>query len=234
MISVNRRRVAELEGRYPSVRFECVDVRSAKDVEALVRGLTASGELPDVFILNAGINRLDNDEAFDLPLYREVIDTNLFGVLNFIAPLTQRAGRRRRATRRGHQLHGHLRRQPVWPRVSDEQAGSDDLLRRVVQHVHGDGPGLQTGHPGTRCTPSIYTMDEKLPGWMVRIKSLSSASLNGTVRAISRFARTRKKKLVHPWRAVAVFGAVRLARWLVPGFIQGRRTLEGKPRRKAG
>ena len=57
MISVNRRRVAELEGRYPSVRFECVDVRSAKDVEALVRGLTASGELPDVFILNAGINR---------------------------------------------------------------------------------------------------------------------------------------------------------------------------------
>jgi hypothetical protein len=69
---------------------------------------------------------------------------------------------------------------------------------------------------------------------MVRIKSLSSASLNGTVRAIARFARTRKKKLVHPWRAVAVFGAVRLARWLVPGFIQGQRTLAGKPRRKAG
>ena len=81
---------------------------------------------------------------------------------------------------------------------------------------------------------SIYTMEEKLPSWMVRIKSLSSASLNGTVRAISRFARTRKKKLVHPWRAVAVFGAVRLARWLVPGFIQGQRTLAGKPRRKAG
>jgi hypothetical protein len=81
---------------------------------------------------------------------------------------------------------------------------------------------------------SIYTMEQKLPSWMVRIKSLSSASLNGTVRAIARFARTRKKKLVHPWRAVAVFGAVRLARWLVPGFIQGQRTLAGKPRRKAG
>ncbi len=87
VISVNRRRVAELEARYPSVRFECLDVRSTKDVEDLVRGLAAAGELPDVFILNAGINRLDNDETFDLGLYREVLDTNLYGVLNFIGPL---------------------------------------------------------------------------------------------------------------------------------------------------
>ena len=39
VISVNRRRVAELEGRYPSVRFECLDVRSAQEVEVLVHGL---------------------------------------------------------------------------------------------------------------------------------------------------------------------------------------------------
>ena len=89
VISVNRVRVAELEAQHPSVRFECVDVRSAESVETLVRDLAASGDLPDVFILNAGINRLDNDEAFDLPLYREVIDTNLYGALNFIAPLTR-------------------------------------------------------------------------------------------------------------------------------------------------
>ena len=79
---------------------------------------------------------------------------------------------------------------------------------------------------------SMYTMEGKLPTWMVRIKSLSSASLDGTVRAIARFARTRKKKLVHPWRAVAVFGAVRLARWLVPGFIARAEDARGRPRRK--
>ena len=233
VISVNRRRVAELEGRYPSVRFECVDVRSAKDVEALVRGLTASGELPDVFILNAGINRLDNDEAFDLPLYREVIDTNLFGVLNFIAPLTQVpavdverhvVAISSMVTHAGNPygLGYQTSKQAlttcfdVW---SNMYTGTDLVFKQVIL--------------GPVRTP-IYTMEEKLPSWMVRIKSLSSASLNGTVRAISRFARTRKKKLVHPWRAVAVFGAVRFARWLVPGFIQGQRTLAGKPRRKAG
>ena len=34
VVSVNRRRVPELESDYPSVRFECVDVRSAEEVEA--------------------------------------------------------------------------------------------------------------------------------------------------------------------------------------------------------
>ena len=86
---------------------------------------------------------------------------------------------------------------------------------------------------GSLFTPAIYTLDEKLPGWMLRIKRLSSASLNGAVRAISSFARTRKKKLFHPWRAFAVFSTFRLARRLVPGFFQGQRTLDGKPRRKS-
>jgi NAD(P)-dependent dehydrogenase (short-subunit alcohol dehydrogenase family) len=231
VIAVNRRRLAELEDRYPSVRFECVDVRSATDVEALVGALTASGELPDVFILNAGINRLDNDEAFDLPLYREVIDTNLFGVLNFIAPLIQvPAGDVERhvvaissmVTYAGnpHGLGYQTSKQAlttcfdVW---SNMYAGTDLVFKQVIL-----GP-VQT---------SIYTMEGKLPRWMVRLKGLSSASLDGAVRAISRFAQTRKKKLVHPRRAAALFGAVRLARWLVPGFMQGRRTLEGRPRRK--
>jgi NAD(P)-dependent dehydrogenase (short-subunit alcohol dehydrogenase family) len=232
VISVNRRRVAELEDRYPSVRFECVDVRSAKDVEGLVRGLTASGELPDVFILNAGINRLDNDEAFDLPLYREVIDTNLFGVLNFIAPLTQApaADVERHVVAissmvtyagnpygLGYQTSKRALTTcfDVW---SNMYTGTDLVFKQVIL-----GP-VET---------SIYTMEKRLPGWMVRIKSLSSASLDGTVRAIARFAPTRQKTLVHPWRAAALFGAVRLARRLVPGFMQGRRTLEGRPRRRA-
>ena len=89
VIAVNRRRVAEIESQYPTVRFECVDVRSAEHVEKLVRDLAASDQLPEVFILNAGVNRADNDESFQLSLYREVIDTNLFGVLNFIEPPTR-------------------------------------------------------------------------------------------------------------------------------------------------
>jgi NAD(P)-dependent dehydrogenase (short-subunit alcohol dehydrogenase family) len=232
VISVNRRRFAQLEAHYPSVRFECVDVRSAQEVEVLLRALAASDELPDLFILNAGINRLDNDETFDLTLYREVIETNLYGVLNFIGPLTQlpavkvdrhvlAIGSMVRYAGNPYGLGYQTSKRAltacfdVW---SHMYTGTDLVFKQVIL-----GP----------VSTSIYTMDGKLPSWTSRIRRLSSASLNGAVSAISRFARTRREKLIYPWRAFAVFGALRLARRIVPGFLQGRRTLEGRPRRTA-
>jgi NAD(P)-dependent dehydrogenase (short-subunit alcohol dehydrogenase family) len=230
VISVNRRHVAELETRHPSVRFECLDVRAAQEVEALVRGLAASGELPEVFILNAGINRLDNDEAFDLTLFREVVETNLYGVLNFVGPLTRLP--RGQAQRHvvaissmvtyagspyalGYQASKRALTTSfeVW---SQMYAGTDLVFKQVIL-----GP----------VPTSIFTTDEKLPRWLAGARRLASASLNGTVRAISRFAQTRRKKLIYPWRAFAAFGATWLLRRLLPGFPHGRRTLEGRSRR---
>jgi NAD(P)-dependent dehydrogenase (short-subunit alcohol dehydrogenase family) len=230
VISVNRRRVAELESRYPSVRFECVDVRSAEDVDHLVRDLAASGQLPEVFILNAGINRMDNDESFQLPLYREVIDTNLYGVLNFAWPLTQLpAGPVERhvvaissmANYAGNPYGlGYYTSKKaltacfeVW---STMYAGTDLVFQQVML-----GP-VRT---------AIYTMADKFPAWMVWIKNLFSASLGNTVRAVSRFALTRNKKLIYPLQAFALYGAMRLCQSLIPGFFQGRKTLDGKTRR---
>ncbi len=233
VVSVNRRRVAELEARHPSVHFACADVRSAGEVQDLITGLAASGELPDLFILNAGINRVDNDETFDLGAYRDVVETNLYGVLNFIAPLTRlppaRVARHVVAissivTCAGnpHGLGYQTSKRAltgcfdVW---SQMYAGTDLVFKQVLL-----GP----------VPTSIYTMRDKLPGWMLRIKDLSGASLPGAVRAVSRFARTRRKKLIYPWRALALFGAMRLARAVFPGFLQGRRTLDGRPRRTGG
>ena len=231
VISVNRRRVAELEAQYPSVRFECLDVRSAESVENLVRDLAASGDLPDVFILNAGINRLDNDEAFALPLYREVIDTNLYGVLNFIAPLTRvpAAGVERHIVAISSMVNyagnpyglGYSTSKKALTACFDVWAGMYAQTDLVFKQV-------MLGPVHT----AIYTMGDRLPGWMVRIKSLSSASLDETVRAISRFATTRRKKLIYPLRALPAFGAMWLGRRLIPGFLQGRKTLDGRPRRR--
>jgi NAD(P)-dependent dehydrogenase (short-subunit alcohol dehydrogenase family) len=230
VISVNRRRVAELEAPHPSVRFEHVDVRSAPEVETLIRGLAASGELPDVFILNAGINRVDNDQAFDLPLYREVVETNLYGVLNFIGPLSQLptspierhlvaissmvtyAGN---PYALGYQASKRALTTcfDVW---SQMYAGTDLVFQQVIL-----GP----------VPTSISTTDEKLPRWLSGVRRLASASLDDAVRAVSRFAQTRRTKLIYPWRALAAFGATWFARRLLPGFLQGRRTLAGSSRR---
>ncbi len=231
VVSVNRRHVPELETRYPSVRFEHIDVRCAEDVEHLVRGLAATGQLPNVFILNAGINRVDNDEAFLLSAYKEVVDTNLFGVLNFVAPLTQVPVSR-------HPLHViaigsvasyvgnpyglgyHTSKQALtacletWARM---YTGTDLVFQQVVLGpVHTE----------------IYTMEDRLPAWMVRIKHLFSASLSGTVQAISRLALTRRRKLFYPARALPLVLAMGLGQRL--GLYQGRKTLGGKARRRTG
>ena len=231
VIAVNRRRLTELEAQYPSVRFECVDVRSAESVENLVRDLAASGDLPEVFILNAGINRLDNDQTFDLPLYREVIDTNLYGVLNFIAPLTRvpASGVERHIVAISSMVNyagnpfglGYSTSKKALTACFDVWAGMYGETDLVFKQV-------MLGPVHT----AIYTMGDKLPGWMVRLRSLFSASLDGTVRAISRFATTRKRKLIYPLRALPAFGALWLGQRLIPGFLQGRKTLDGRPRRR--
>jgi uncharacterized oxidoreductase len=231
VISVNRRRVAELEAQHPSVRFECVDVRSAESVETLVHELAAAGDLPDVFILNAGINRLDNDEAFDLPLYREVIETNLYGALNFVAPLTRApaAGVERHIVAISSMVNyagipqglGYYASKKALTACFDVWAGmyaETDLVFKQV--MLGPVP------------TAIYTMADRFPAWMVRMKSLSSTSLEDTVRAIARFASTRKRRLIYPWRALPAFGAMWLGRRLLPGFFEGRKTLDGRPRRR--
>lgn len=229
VIAVNRRRDAELEARHPDVRFECIDVRSAEDVARLVGGLL---EPPDVFILNAGINLVDNDEAFDLDAYKTVLDTNLYGVLNFIQPLTQLpAGRVPRHlvaisslssyVGNPYGLGYHTSKQAltacfgVWSRM---YAGTDLVFQSVML-----GPVRTT----------MYTMADKFPAWMVWLKDAFSASLDGTVQAIAAFATTRKQRLFYPWQAVPLYLGMWLCQRLVPGFFQGRKTRDGRRRRRA-
>lgn len=231
VVAVNRRRVPELESRYPGVRFECADVRSVGEVVRLVGSLAASFELPDVFILNAGINAIDNDESFQLATYRAVVDTNLYGVLNFIQPLTEhpRSERPRHVIAVGsmasyvgnpYGLGYHTSKRAltacfdVWSKM---YAGTDLVFQQVEL-----GP-VRTG---------IYTMADKLPAWMVRIRDAFSASLDGSVRAIARLSRSRRRKLFYPWRAVPLYLGMWLLQALVPGFFQGRKTLQGRARRQ--
>jgi NAD(P)-dependent dehydrogenase (short-subunit alcohol dehydrogenase family) len=234
VISVNRRRVPELESHYPSVRFECVDVRSAEEVDRLVRRLAEAAELPELIILNAGINRIDNDESFDLASHKEVLETNLYGVLNFVQPLTRLAAGEvpRHAVAISSMANyvgnpyglGYTTSKQalttcfeVWSRMYN---GTDLVFQRVML-----GPVRGT---------AIYTMNERLPRWMSRVKNAFSASLDGSARAVARFALTRRRRLFYPLRALPLYLCMWLCQQLIPGFFQGRRTLGGEARRRSG
>jgi len=233
VVAVNRRRVAELEAQFPSVRFECADVRSAQQVERLVHGLAESAQLPRAFILNAGINRVDNDQAFELASYREFIDTNLYGVLNFVQPLTQSPT-------------GHVVRHVIAISSMANYVGNPyglgyctskraltmcfDVWSRMYAETDLVFQQVMLGPVPT----AMYSMTDQFPAWMARIRGLCCISPEQTVQAISRFALTRRKKLFIPWRGVPLYLSMWLGQSLIPGFFQGRKTLAGKVRRKPG
>jgi NAD(P)-dependent dehydrogenase (short-subunit alcohol dehydrogenase family) len=233
VISVNRRRVPELEARFPSVRFECVDVRSSEQVSALLRALVDQSALPECLILNAGINLIDNDASFDLAKFRSVMETNLYGVLNFVEPLTRLPFAEKRLRRviavssmasyvgNPYGLGYHTSKRAlsacfdVWSKM---YAGTDLVFQQVML--------------GPVRTP-MYTMAAQLPRWMVRIKDSLSASPEGTARAIVRFSGSRRQKLFYPWTAVPLYCAIWLGQAVIPGFFRGQKTLNGKTRRGA-
>ncbi len=184
--------------------------------------------------MNAGLNRLDNDESFDLSSYKSVIETNLYGVLNFIQPLTHlAAGQAPRHLVAISSMANYVGNPyglgyttskqalttcfEVW---SEMYSGTDLVFQRVML-----GPVQGT---------AIYTMHERLPPWIVRVKQAFSASLDGTARVVARFAATRRKQLFYPLRALPLYLCLWLCQALVPGFFQGRKTLAGKARRNSG
>lgn len=233
VICVNRRRVAELEARHPRVRFESIDVRDAAAIAALIEALAKSSELPEIFILNAGVNRVDNDASFELAAYREVVDTNLYGVLNFVQPLTKLPadGVSRHVIAvssmaayvgNPYALGYHTSKQALtacFATWSKMYSGSGLIFQRVML-----GP-VRT---------AIYTMSHELPAWMTRVRDLFSVSPEAAARAISRFAHTRNERLFHAWHAVPLYFAMWLLRALIPGFFRGRKTLAGEFRRTRG
>jgi NAD(P)-dependent dehydrogenase (short-subunit alcohol dehydrogenase family) len=230
IVAVNRRQDPELETRYPSVRFERVDVRDPDAVQRLVERLAEAGEAPDLFILNAGINCVDNDESFDVDAYKAVLDTNLFGVLHFVGPLTRLPpGSRPRHVVAISSMANYVGNPyglgyytskraltasfEVWAKM---YVGTDLVFQQVML-----GP----------VPTAIQTMHDRFPDWMVRIKDSFSGSPEGTARAVSRFALTRRRKLFYPWQSVPLYLGMWIGQRLVPGFFQGRTTLGGSRRR---
>jgi NAD(P)-dependent dehydrogenase (short-subunit alcohol dehydrogenase family) len=173
---------------------------------------------------------VDNDASFQLANYRDVIETNLYGVLNFVRPLTRLP--RARVSRHlvaissmasyvgnPYALGYHTSKRALtacfetWARM---YTGTDLVFQQVLL-----GP----------VPTAITTSDEAFPQWMVRTRNLFSASLDQTAAAIARFAQTRTEKLYYPRRALPLYLGMWLGRSLIPGFFQGRRTLDGHARR---
>lgn len=62
-----------------------IDITSYQEVLNLVRKLNIDNNIPDIIILNAGINIYDNANIFDINKFKEAFDINFYGSMNFIS-----------------------------------------------------------------------------------------------------------------------------------------------------
>ena len=89
IIAVNRRRVSE--DSEMNVEYHVIDISNQKEVSMLFDNLTARSIIPDIFILNAGITKIDNKTKFDLATFQEVFNINFLGVMTFVQEIQNRA-----------------------------------------------------------------------------------------------------------------------------------------------
>ena len=75
---------------FPSVIFRQVDIAIESEVENLVANLATDGLLPDVYIFNAAVHKVDNDPFIDYPEICNVIAVDMLSTLKFLSCLMPR------------------------------------------------------------------------------------------------------------------------------------------------
>lgn len=220
---LNRRRVEELVVAYPHVCFHEIDVRDDKAINNFIDRAIKTNQVPDIFILNAGINRIDNDLAFNLEQFKEVFDTNFFGVMNFVQPLTK-MGTTFPKTRivAVSSMADYVGNPYCLGYFISKKAltASFKVLSGMYKKTSLQFGWVVLGPVHT----SIYCTSEKFPKIMARIKHFFSVSQDKTALAIAEFAKSEKQQLIFPWRAFFLFQGMQLAQKLIPGFYRAQRS----------
>ena len=227
--ALNRRKVEELKVIYPHVRFHEIDVRDGKAIGDFIVQSAETNQMPNTFILNAGINRVDNDASFDLEQFRDVLETNFFGVINFVQPLTKMGATLPRICIVAVSSMADYAGNPycLGYFISKKALNASfEVLSEMYKNTNLQFKWLVLGPVHT----AIYCTSEKFPKIMIGIKNFFSVSQDATARAIAEFVESEKHRLIFPWRIFFLFQAMRFAQRLIPWFYRGCKTLDGLAR----
>jgi len=221
--AVNRRRDPDLESRYPSVQFHMIDVQDTRGIEGLIEDLAAHKNIPSTFILNAGINKVDNDTSFSIEAFREALNINLFGALNFAAPLIARW--RELATTRVIAISSttNYAANPFCLGYFISKKALTQSFEVFSEMYRNTNLQFKWVVLGPVLTP-IATSSQKFPKIMLKIKDLFSVSVEQTAQALYDFSKSDRPCLIYPFRARILFRCLWLAQQLIPGFYRGRKT----------
>lgn len=195
------------------------DVRNAGDIDGVFEMLKARGIRPDIYILNAGIHRIDNSGSFDDRAFGEVLETNLMGVLRFVSR-GMALGPRQKRTFVAMSSTAAIFPNPSATGYYISKLGlnaSFEILRKRYQDEWNDFKIVLLGPVRTRMLSSS-PLGSRLQTF---IRDSISLSVDQAVSRLVRFIDGRKGVLRYTLLSHGLFHLARIATAFVPGIYKG-------------
>lgn len=214
--------ISHLASSLPStVAAYPADVCDAAAMKSAGEDFIARHGVPDVVIANAGISHGTSTEiAEDARTFREIMDTNVVGLVNTFHPFVAAMRAQRAGTLAGIASVAGFRGLPGASAYSASKAAAISYLESLRIELHGTGVGVCTVCPGFIRTP----MTAKNPYPMPFILEVDDAA-----RRIARAIASGTSFAVVPWQ-MAILGPILkvLPNAVLDSMLAGR---AGKPRK---
>ena len=168
------------------------DVRDAAALARAGADFIARFGVPDVVVANAGISRgVLTGEAIDLPVFKDVFDTNVQGMVQTFQPFVAAMVEARRGTLVGVASVAGFRGLPGSGAYSASKAAATTYLESLRVELAGSGVAVVTICPGFIATP----MTARNPYWMPFLLAPDKAA-----RLVARAIDRRRRFYVLPWQ----------------------------------
>ena len=198
-----------------------VDVTDAASLQAAAADFSRRYGVPDIVIANAGIGAgALTENAEDLPVFRAIMDTNVFGMVSTFHPFLGAMRDRANGTLVGIASVAGFRGLPGGGAYSASKAAAITYLESLRVELHGSGVSVVTICPGYIRTPMTAKNRYRMPFLL---------DADEAARRMARAITARRRFAVIPWQ-MALVGIVlrRLPRWLYD------RLAAGAPRKARG
>ena len=210
VIAVNRREPDDYKN-FENTNFKTLDITDLSAVGMLINELRDAENIPDTFILNAGINKPDNVDKFDLLNFQEVLEINIDGVLTFVAEI-------QKLNLSGRRIIAISSMSRIVP--NSEHIGyhiSKFAIKRFFDLANWNDPQNQyktvTLGPVRTNLNRYMRAQSKLQEW---IFGLLEVDPEKAAKDLSRFFESNRKHINYPLKALYFFVFVRLFMTFVP------------------
>jgi hypothetical protein len=194
-------RIAQATGS-ATVHTYAGDVRDAEALRAAAADFMRLRGVPDIVIANAGVSRgVLTDHAEDVAVFRDVLETNVLGMVHTFVPFVAAMRARRAGALVGIASIAGFRGLPGSGAYSASKAAAIAYLESLRVELRGSGVDVITVCPGYIATPMTARNPYRMP-FLMRAETAARR----IVRAIAH----RRRFYVLPWPMAVAGRALRM------------------------